>query len=151
MAYDATTGVRRDYYLSSEAPEPRGSGESILLPKPWEREASRLRVDVTKGLPLGPPDVWSIYSGADLSAAAATALALQAGGKATLEATSLRGRPVWVISLSGGLAGPLSTDPDETALITIDRQTCLPTRFQAVQDGVLKLEMAWRNVRIDEP
>ncbi len=126
-AYDATSGVVRDYYLSSEAPG--------------------LRTDVTKDAPLGPPDRWADF-GVDLSA---TALALQAGGKATVNTTSYEGRPVWVISMSGGLAGPLSLDPHETALITIDQRTCLPTRFQAVQDGVVKLEMNWKNMRIDEP
>ena len=117
----------RGYYLSSEA--------------------AGLRVDVERDYALGPPDRWANF-GADLSA---TALALQAGDKATLETTFHEGRPVWVISLSGGLAGPLSLDPDETALITIDQRTCLPTRFQALQDGVLKLEMTWKNMRIDEP
>ena len=81
----------------------------------------------------------------------ATARALQADGAATLETTSYDGRPVWVVSGSKRAAASGLSD-DETYSITIDQQTCLPTRVQMLSvDGVLQLDYSLHNVRVDEP
>jgi outer membrane lipoprotein-sorting protein len=129
-AYDAASGVFRDYSRGWD----------------WDAGGYVNRVEVTTGYPLGPPDRWANEQ-FDISA---TARALQADGAATLETASYDGRPVWVVSGSKQAAAPGLSD-DETYSITIDQQTCLPTRVQMFAGGVLQLDYSLHNARIDEP
>ena len=129
-AYDAASGVFRDYSRGWD----------------WDAGGYVNRVEVTTGYPLGPPDRWANEQ-FDISA---TARALQADGAAKLETASYDGRPVWVVSGSKHAAAPGLSD-DETYSITIDQQTCLPTRVQMFAGGVLQLDYSLHNVRIDEP
>ena len=129
-AYDAASGVFRDYSRGWD----------------WDAGGYVNRVEVTTGYPLGPPDRWANEQ-FDISA---TARALQADGAATLETASYDGRPVWVVSGSKRAADSGLSD-DETYSITIDQQTCLPTRVQMLSEGVLQLDYSWHNVRVDEP
>jgi hypothetical protein len=118
-AYDAASGVARDFYNSSD---------------------TGIRMDVTRDCPLGPPDRWANFQ-ADLSA---VALALQHGGPATLHTTSYEDRPAWVISMTGlFLLMPLGG----TYAVTIDEETCLPVRVQARREGALQLDYSWHNLR----
>jgi hypothetical protein len=131
-AYDAAHGVYRDYF--------RG----------WDVDAGKYvdRMVVTTGYPLGQPD----FGGTDMSA---TARALQADARATLDTTTYEGRPAWVITgtVKGrpDWAGPGPADDDEIYTITLDQKTCLPVRVQIVVGGVLVMENSWSNVRVDEP
>ena len=129
-AYDAASGVFRDYSRGWD----------------WDAGGSVNRVDVTTGYPLGPPDRWANEQ-FDISA---TARALQADGAARLETASYDGRPAWVVSGSKRAAASGLSD-DETYAITIDQQTCLPTRVQMLADGVVQFEYSLHNVRVDEP
>ena len=129
-AYDAASGVFRDYSRGWD----------------WDAGGYVNRVEVTTGYPLGPPDRWANEQ-FDISA---TARALQADGAATLETASYDGRPVWVVSGSKRAAASGLSD-DETYSITIDQQTCLPTRVQMFSVGVLQLDYSLHNVRVDEP
>jgi hypothetical protein len=129
-AYDAASGVFRDFRRGWD----------------WDAGGYVNRVEVTTGYPLGPPDRWANEQ-FDISA---TARALQAGGAATLESASYDGRPVWVVSGSKQAAASGLSD-DETYSITIDQQTCLPTRVQMFSVGVLQLDYSLRDVRVDEP
>ena len=135
VAYDAVHGVLREYF--------RG----------WDDDAGPNgryldRLTVTTGYPLGPPDAAPPLQGIDFSG---TARAAQAVDAATLETSSFRGRPVWVISVSTRAAVDPSLPYDEVSLTTIDQETCLPMRFQLFMDGNLSFEYSWTNVRIDEP
>jgi len=66
----------------------------------------------------------------------------------TLTTATYEGRPVWVITMKGSIS---TRPPDETYSITIDQKTCLPTRLQGTDGGVVQLDYSWRNVRVDEP
>jgi hypothetical protein len=131
-AYDATSGVFR------------------ACSRGWDWDAGGYvdRVEVTTGYPLGPPDCWANVV---LASVSSTARALQAGHMATVETTSYRGRPAWVISGSKRAGSDPRLTGDETFSITVDQQTCLPIRFQLFVDGVLQAENSLNNVRIDEP
>ena len=129
-AYDAASGVFRDYRRGWD----------------WDAGGYVNRVEVTTGYPLGPPDRWANEQ-FDISA---TARALQADGAATLETASYDGRPVWVVSGSKRAAAS-GLSYDETYSITIDQQTCLPTRVQMLAGGVLQLDYSLHNARVDEP
>jgi hypothetical protein len=124
IAYDATTGVVRAYYRSSESP--------------------RYRCDVRTNVPLGTPDRFIDFQAGlrDLT------LALQADRSATVATTTFEGEPVWVLSGTGSI--PMRSE-NETYSVTIDQRTCLPVRVKIVQDGVVQLEYTWTNVRVDEP
>jgi hypothetical protein len=130
-AYDAAGGVFRDYSRGWD----------------WDAGGYVNRVEVTTGYPLGPPDRWANEQ-FDISA---TARALQADGAATLETASYDGRPVWVVSGSKYAGSDPSLIEAETYSITIDQQTCLPTRVRMLVDGVLQLDYSLHDVRIDEP
>jgi hypothetical protein len=130
-AYDAVHGVYRDYFVG------------------WDPEAGRdgrhvSRYEVTTGYPLGEPD----YSGWDESA---TGRALLAAGKATLATTTFEGRPVWELTIDTSAAAGVPLPYDETAVITVDQETCLPIGIRLTRDGVVMMDTRWRNVRVDEP
>lgn len=124
-AYDASRGVVCDYYESSESP--------------------RFCTGILRGMPLGPPDIWANFQG-DLTA---TALALQAGKAATVDTTAYDGRPAWVVTMSGSLA---LRSPGEVYSVTVDQETCLPVRVQAIDGtGIVQFDYALHDVRVDEP
>jgi len=128
QVYDASTGVFRRYR----------PGRGLV---------------VVKDYPLGPPDSWaSPLTGVDFGA---TIRALQAAGAFKLEETVVDGRPAWTTTCSPrAIAAPSSSSDDEgypTYKITTDKQTWLLVRFQEVEQGVLRAELRYRNVRVNEP
>jgi hypothetical protein len=128
QVYDASTGVYRRYT----------PGRGLV---------------VVKDYPLGPPDRWaSPLTGVDFGA---TGRALQAAGAFKLEETVVDGRPAWTATCSQiALAGPSSPTDDEgwpTYKVTTDKQTWLPVRIQLVEQGVLRAELRYLNVRVNEP
>jgi hypothetical protein len=130
-AYDAVNGVYRDYFLGWDS-EAGSDGRHVS------------RFEVTTGYPLGQPD----YGDWDESA---TARALLAAGKATLETTAFEGRPVWVLTIDTDAASGVQLPYEEVAVITVDQETCLPVGVRLIRDGVVMLDNRWRNVRVDEP
>ena len=128
QVYDASTGVYRRYT----------PGRGLV---------------VVKDYPLGPPDRWaSPLTGVDFGA---TGRALQAAGAFKLEETVVDGRPAWTATCSQiALAGPSGPTDDEgwpTYKVTTDKQTWLPVRIQLLEQGVLRAELRYLNVRVNEP
>ncbi len=128
QVYDASTGVFRRYR----------PGRGLV---------------VVKDYPLGPPDRWaSPLTGVDFGA---TGRALQAAGAFKLEETVIDGRPAWTATCSQiALALPSGSTDDEgwpTYKVTTDKQTWLLVRFQEVEQGVLRAELRYLNVRVNEP
>ncbi|MCX6362825.1 MAG: hypothetical protein NTW58_01375, partial [Actinobacteria bacterium] len=108
---------------------------------------------VVKDYPLGPPDRWaSPLTGVDFGA---TGRALQAAGAFQLEETVIDGRPAWTSTCSQiAVALPSGSTEDEgwpTYKVTTDKQTWLPVRIQLIEQGVLRAEVRYLNVRVNEP
>lgn len=135
IAYDAERGVLR-HYMRGWYPQLGQHGKYLD------------RFEVTTDYPLGPPDAWPPVRGFDFSA---VARAEQAVDAATVTAVSYEGRPAWVISISTRDTVDRWLAQDEVSLTTVDQQTCLPVRFQVLEDGVLVGEYRWVDVRVDEP
>jgi hypothetical protein len=127
QVYDASTGVFRRY-------------------RPGQGLA------VTKGYPLGPPDRWaSPLTGVDFGA---TVRAMQAAGAFKLEKAVIDGRPAWTTTCSQiAPVLPSGSTGDEgfpTYKITTDKQTWLPVRFQQVEQGIVTIDLRYRNVHVNE-
>ena len=108
---------------------------------------------VVKDYPLGLPDRWaSPLTGVDFGA---LGRALQAAGVFKLEETVVDGRPAWTATVSQfAMVAPSSSSEDEgypTYKATTDKQTWLLVRFQEVDQGVLRAELRYLNVRVNEP
>jgi len=108
---------------------------------------------VVKDYPLGPPDRWaSPLTGVDFGA---TGRALQAAGAFKLEETVIDGRPAWTSTCSQiAVALPSGSTDDEgwpSYKVTTDKQTWLPVRIQLMEQGVLRAEVRYLNVRVNEP
>jgi hypothetical protein len=128
QAYDASTGVLRRYR----------PGRGLV---------------VVKGYPLGPPDRRaSPLTGVDFGA---TLRAMQAAGAFELEETVVDGRPTWTMTCSQiAPVLPSGSTEDEgfpTYKVTTDAQTWLPVRFQQVEQGIVTIDVRYRNVRVNEP
>ena len=128
QVYDASTGVYRRYV----------PGRGLV---------------VVKDYPLGPPDRWaSPLTGVDFGA---TVRAVQAAGVFKLEATVIDGRPAWTTTCSQiAPALPSGSSEDEgfpTYKITTDKRTWLPVRFQQVEQGIVTIDLRYRNVRVNKP
>ena len=128
QVYDASTGVFRRYRL----------GRGLV---------------VTKDYPLGPPDRWpSPLTGVDFGA---TIRAVQAAGAFKLEETVVDGRPAWTTTCSQiAPVLPSGSTQDEgfpTYKVTIDGQTWLPVGFQQVEQGIVTIDLRYRNVLVNKP
>jgi hypothetical protein len=143
FAYDAEHAVYRDYLRGWDVDARPGAYVD--------------RVVVTTGYPVGPPDVQVPFT-YDFSG---VPRAMQAGTKAMLATTTYEGRPAWIISIpdsavigrkSDAVAvAALGRSGDTVSVATVDRQTCLPMRFQWLVGGVVLLESRWTNVRVNVP
>lgn len=128
QVYDASTGVFRRYR----------PGRGLV---------------VVTDYPLGPPDRWaSPLTGVDFGA---TVRAMQAAGAFKLEETVIDGRQAWTTTCSQiAPVLPSGSTADEgfpTYKITTDSQTWLPVRFQQVEQGIVTIDLRYRNVRVNEP
>jgi hypothetical protein len=101
--------------------------------------------------PFGPPDRWAgLITQYDLSAGAR---ALQAQAGALLQTGVFQGRPVWVITSEEREApsNPALGGSWPVYLITIDQETYLPVRLQGVADGVVEIDLSYRDMRVNAP
>ena len=81
---------------------------------------------------------------------------MQAAGAFKLEETVVDGRPAWTTTCSqiapaARLGLPTDDEGWPTYKVTTDKRTWLPVRFQQVEQGVLTVDLRYRNVRVNEP